>query len=89
MPALKVQPSYSYVIDSDLHTVLASPGRLEDEIAQHILDERSVEELVSETTRLDEMTVKTLPAAPWYPTLWIVLGIALVVAFLFLLHFFS
>lgn len=89
LPAFNAEPSYSYVIDSDLHTALASPGRLEDEIIQHILDEQSVEKLVTETARLDEMIVKRLPAAPWYPTIWIVLSIALVIAFLSLLHFFS
>ena len=30
-----------------------------------------------------QITINTLPAAPWYPIIWIVLGIALVVAFLF------
>ena len=89
MSAPDAQPSYSYVIDSDLHTALASPGRLEDEIFQDLQDQRFVEELLSETVRLDKIIIKTLPAAPWYPSIWIALGIGSVTALLFLLHFFS
>lgn len=89
MPVPDAQPSYSYVINSDLHTALASPGRLEDEIFQDLQDQRFVEELLSETARLDKIIVKTLPAAPWYPSIWIVLGIGLVAALFLLLHFFS
>ncbi len=89
MSAPDAQASYSYVIDSDLHTALASPGRFEDEIFQDLQDQRFVEELLSETVRLDKIIVKTLPAAPWFPSIWIVSAIGLVTALLFLLHFFS
>ena len=81
------EPGYSYTLDSDLQLVLANPGLMEKEIINLILDDQAIEELSTETVRLEQTTLKTLPDTPWYITISIVLGLGLITAFLISLHF--
>lgn len=85
---MKQQPLLGYLVTADLsrrQTDAWSPDG-QPEAAALLLDERAMEQLTTESARLESDTVGRFPETPWHPAILLVGLIGVLIDILFLIR---